>query len=193
MKLNYKSFLGISLLGALLLVGGCVLTSVYPYYMAKDVVFDAKLAGRWADADKPDKTDEFWEFSWVATNSAYTLVVHNGDKQTEFTARLFRLKQWTFIDALPTAECGEFVPPHYLLKVMHFEPTLKLAALDYKWVDNLLDEKPGALRHLRVGEDEKTSGRLVLTANTAELQKFILKHVADTNAFPEVYNFSRRP
>lgn len=185
MKTKMKSILSTSFLGALLVLTGCVLTSVYPYYTAKDVVFEPKLIGSWFDAEK-GATNEFWEFARTGTNNAYTLTVHDEGKATEFDARLFRLKQWTFIDALPTAGQEDFIPPHYLLKVSRFEPTLEMAVLDYKWVRELLEEKPGALRHTFVEKKpgESEGGRLVLTADTAELQKFILKHAADTNAFP---------
>ena len=50
-------------LGALALIGllslvGCVVTSIYPYYTAKDVVFEPKLVGRWMETEKSSKTNE---------------------------------------------------------------------------------------------------------------------------------------
>ena len=194
MKQHLNTILSAVLTGGLLLVAGCVLTSVYPYYTAKDVTFEPKLVGRWADPDKPDATNEFWEFTRADTNDFYTLTVHDTEKQTTFQAHLFRLKQWTFLDALPTEEHDDFVPPHYLLKVTQFEPSLKMTVLDYKWLSELLEKQPGALRHLHVNarSSESGSGRLVLTANTAELQKFILKHAGDTNAFTEGFTLKRK-
>ena len=185
---------GVLALLTLGLLAGCVLTSVYPYYTAKDLIFEPKLTGRWADLNKPGATNEFWEFARPGTNAAYTLTVQDGDKPTTYRAHLFRLKDWTFLDVLPT-EAGDSVPPHYLLKVTQFEPTLKMAVLDYKWVSELLAKQPGALRHLLVeGEPgESDGGRLVITADTVVLQKFILKHAGDTNAFPESMNFVRQP
>ena len=186
----------LSLIG-LLFLAGCVVTSVYPYYTAKDVVFEPELAGRWADPDKSDKpgaTNEFWEFARAGTNVSYVLTIPDGDKRTAFQAHLFQLKPWTFLDAVPVEKHDDFVPPHYLLKVAQVEPSLKMAALDYKWLGDLLEKHPSALRHIWVDATPGTprSGRLVITADTAELQKFIVKHAADTNAFSEDMNLRRQ-
>ena len=183
MKRHLKSILGAAVTGSLLVLAGCVLTSVYPYYTAKDVVFEPKLLGRWADRDKPEATNEFWEFTRTDTNAAYTLMVHDGDKETPLQAHLFRLQQWTFLDAVPVEEHDDFVPPHYLLKVTQVEPTLKMVLLDYKWVSELLEKQPGALQHLYVEAKPGEQGRLVLTAQTPELQKFVRKYADNTNAF----------
>ena len=183
----------LSLLG-LLFLAGCVVTSVYPFYTAKDVVFEPKLPGRWANPDKPDATNEFWEFAREGTNVSYVLTIPDGEKRTAFQAHLFQLKPWTFLDATPVEKQGDFVPPHYLVKVVQVEPSLKMAVMDYKWLGDLLEKHPSALRHMRVDATPGTSGsgRLVITADTAELQKFIVKHAADTNAFPEDMNLRRQ-
>ena len=177
----------LGLLG-LLFLAGCVVTSVYPYYTAKDVTFEPKLLGRWTEADNTNEANKYWEFARAGTN-AYKLTIHNGDEAKEHQAHLFRLKEWTFLDAVPVAEHDDFVPPHYLLKVSQIEPMLVTTVLDYKWLGELLEKQPGALRHIRVDEKsgESDGGRLVLTANTAELQKFVLKHAANTNAFTEAF------
>jgi hypothetical protein len=150
MKKPLKFILGATLAGSLLVLAGCVLTSVYPYYTGKDVVFEPKLIGLWADADK-GKTNEFWEFSRAGTNTAYALTIHDNDKQIKFEVHLFRLKHLIFLDAMPLEEHEEYVPPHYLLKVNRFEPTLDMDPMDYKWVSELLQKKPDALRHIWVG------------------------------------------
>ena len=45
---------------ALALATGCVLTSVYPFYFEKDVVFEPALLGSW---QKAGQTDEQWQFT----------------------------------------------------------------------------------------------------------------------------------
>ena len=186
-------------LGALALIGllslvGCVVTSIYPYYTAKDVVFEPKLVGRWMETEKSSKTNEYWEFTRAGTNDAYTLTVHEGDKETEYQMHLFRLKDFTFLDGLPMERHDDFVPPHYVLKVSRLEPTLDLALLDYKWLGELLEKQPGALRHVVVDAKPGDSGdgQVVLTADTAELQKFILKHAGNTNAFTDGFSLERQ-
>jgi hypothetical protein len=185
-------------LGALAMIGllalaGCVVTSVYPYYTAKDVTFEPKLLGCWAEADQTNETNKYWEFARGGTND-YKLAIHDGDEVKEHQVHLFRLKEWTFLDVVPVGEHDDFIPPHYLLKVSQIEPALKTTTLDYKWLGELLEKQPGALRHICVAEKPGNSdeGRLVLTANTAELQKFILKHAANTNAFTEAFIMRRK-
>lgn len=176
----------------LIALAGCVVTSVYPYFTAKDVRFEPKLLGNWREPDKTNSV-EHWEFARAGTN-AYTLTIHDNEKKTDFKAHLFRLKEWTFLDAVPVTNHDDYIPPHYLLKVVRIEPELEMAVMDYKWLDELLEKRPEALRHLRVDEkpDEPGSGRLVLTANTAELQKFVLKHAANTNAFASPFIMRRQ-
>lgn len=186
-------------MGALILTGlllaGCVVTSVYPFYTAKDIVFEPKLLGRWTEAGETNVAEKYWEFARDGTH-AYALTVQDGGEPAKYQAHLFRLKSWTFLDAMPVERHEDFLPPHYLLKVSQMEPVLKLVPVDYKWLVELLDKKPGALRHMRWVEypdnRKSDSGRLVLTADTAELQKFILKHAGNTNAFAEGFALERR-
>lgn len=181
-------------LGALAAIGllalaGCVVTSVYPYYTAKDVAFEPRLLGRWVDSDSTNETNKYWEFARAGTNH-YKLTIKNGDEVNEFQAHFFRLKAWTFLDAMPLERHGDCIPPHYLLKVSQVEAALEMTALNQKWLDELLEDRPGALRHIyTAGPDGE---RLVLTADTKDLQKFILKHVANTNAFKEAFSMRRQ-
>lgn len=193
--MKQKIILGAMFTGTLLLFAGCVLTSVYPYYTAKDVIFEPKLVGRWDDLAKPDATNVCWEFTRTGTNNSYTLVIQGDEKPVTFLAHLFRLKEWTFLDALPTEDHDDYVPPHYLLKITQFEPTLKTETLDYKWVSDLLEKQPGALQHLRMDPrpGDQSAARLLVTAPTAELQKFIIKHANNTNAFTEAYTLKLKP
>ena len=60
-----------------------------------------------------------------------------------------------------------------------------MVALDYDWLKKLVEKNPKAIRHIvappKLGEDG--DGLLVLTADTAELQEFILKHEKTAGAF----------
>ena len=60
-----------------------------------------------------------------------------------------------------------------------------MQVLDYDWLTKLIEKHPKAIRHIvvpkKLGEDG--GGDLVLTADTAELQKFILKHEKTAGAF----------
>lgn len=166
------------------LLAGCVVTSVYPFYTAKDVGFDPALVGAWAETGSTNAANEHWRFE-KAEGQAYKLTVQDKEKPTEYDAYLFKLKGRRFLDLCPRERPDNSLPPHYLLKVTRIEPTLEMQVLDYDWLTKLIEKHPKAIRHIvvpkKLGEDGR--GDLVLTADTAELQKFILKHEKTAGAF----------
>jgi len=191
MKTHLKLFLGAVLIGSLLVLVGCVVTSVYPYYTAKDVVTNPALVGQWAEVGETNVTAKHWQFT-AGTNQAYALFVQDGGDRAEYRAHLFRLKGHQFIDVTPLRADDNVIPPHYLLRVTRLdESNLEMALMNYDWLKELVREKPAAIRHLWIAENPNSS-RLVLTANTAELQAFVLKHRANTNAFALAFAMRRQ-
>lgn len=176
-----------------LLLAGCVVTSVYPYYTAKDAVFEPALVGTWRGTEPDAKPDEFWQFEKLE-NQAYKLTMADGEKRKEYDTHLFKLGGHLFLDCFPRERPEDSLPPHYLLRVGSVAPVLAITALDYDWLKQLLEKNPKAVRHLIVPKKlgESGDGDLVLTASTAELQKFILKHVNNTNAFGELARLKRQ-
>ena len=169
------------------LLVGCIVTSVYPFYTAKDVVFDPALVGVWAIAGSTNAANEHWQFE-KAEGQAYKLTVLENEKRTEFDTHLFKLKGRIFLDLYPRERPDNSLPAHYLLKVTRTEPVLEYSLLDYDWLTKLVEKNPQVIRHLvvpnKVGENG--GGLVVLTADTAALQKFILKHDKAEGAFSKV-------
>jgi hypothetical protein len=107
---------------------------------------------------------------------------------------LFQLKQYQFLDLLITNR-GEFqMPLHLITKVTRADTNLSLHFMDFGWLAALLQTNPAVLRHIVVPEAGYTNDSLdsldngdnkmvYLTADTKDLQKFLLKHADDTNAF----------
>jgi hypothetical protein len=62
------------------------------------------------------------------------------------------------------------VPIHTIYLIEGTSPALQLVSLDLKWLNEYLTEHPDALPHATV------NGQQLLTAPTAELQAFLLKH-----------------
>ena len=166
-----------------LLLAACI-PSINPFYTDKDVVFEKKLLGEWQEKDKPDEP-EIWKFE-EGKDKAYKLTITDKDgKQGEFEAHLFKLKQDYFMDLVVT-EIGtnvidlvkaSLIPAHLLMRVPQIESELKLAWLDFDWLDKYLKEHPKALAHHR--DDD----RIFLTAETADLQSFLLKHLGEDELF----------
>lgn len=174
---------------ATLWLTGCVITSVYPYYTAKDVTFEPKLLGVWYDHEETNTATakSFWRFDKVSTNT-YQVVMAEPDNTNHFDAHLFTLGREQFLDLLPRDRHDYSAPTHLLLRVRAMEPQLEMEFLDFEWLAKLVEAKPKTIRHVIVPSpagEKKEGGALVLTADTAELQKFIRKHLKNTNAWAE--------
>jgi hypothetical protein len=170
----------------LLLVTGCIVTSVYPYYTEKDVVFEPALLGDWTDGKSDGNTNEMGRVERFGQNG-YRLTSLGENETNSVTFHVFRLGQQLFMDMCPTNQSLEFLPTHQLQKIKHTGTTLEMAALNYDWLKKILERNPKAIRHLVIQEknEQRQSERIVLTADTAELQKFVLKYLHETNAWSE--------
>lgn len=180
---------------AALALTACI-PSLNPFYTARDVVFDPALIGEWTSKDSGDQSDtpDRWTFERIAgeDNDAqgYHLTVTDGEgKQGEFKATLFQLKDHRFLDLIPE-DCEyatnqsdlvafAMFPGHLLIHVKQIEPELKMAFSDFDWLAKHLEDHPKALVHHQ--EDE----RILLTASTKQLQRFVLKHVEGGELFPD--------
>src|SRR5262245_41763896 len=81
---------------------GCILTSVYPFYTDKDLVFDQALLGKWS---KP-ADGETWQFDKEGTN-AYRLSVISGGKTNVIQAHLLKLEDARYLDLFSPQVEGE--------------------------------------------------------------------------------------
>jgi len=172
---------------AAIFLAGCFVTSVYPFYTEKDLTFDPALIGQWIEKptnDSEQGSSEVWEFS-KAGEKEYTFTISQTDETNTFSAHLFNLGGKRFLDWLPLEAQEDFIPPHYLLRVRQVSPTLLLEPMSAEWLGQLLEKNSNAVPHIVLRGKNNSGERIVLTAETKELQKFVLKHMNDTNAFGE--------
>jgi hypothetical protein len=167
-------------------LAGCVVTSVYPYYTVKDLTFDPILLGIWSDPTDTNVTKATWTFEKLGAQN-YSLLIRDDNKTNAFDAHLFTLGNAKFLDLLPRERLEYQTPSHLLLHVAQLHPQLELRLLNYGWLSKLVEEKPKAIRHIIVPKESGSAedGLLTLTADTAELQKFIRKQLHNTNAWVE--------
>jgi hypothetical protein len=186
------------------ILGSCVPTmSLHQLYNEQDVVFDQKLLGTWVgDSNKTMK------FTWPEKEGKkyrliYTFV--DEDKGSEakgiFTVHLVKLKDKLFLDVFPEEFPGGkfeepdeakwfynaffFTPMHTFAAVDSIEPQLKLRLTDNETIKKFLEKDPNAIKHEMIEDNP------VLTAKTAELQKFVLKYADSNNVFSEELTLSR--
>jgi hypothetical protein len=180
---------------ALLLVTGCIVTSVNPLYTEKDLVFDPALVGAWGEDDGKDT----WTFKKVAGKKYKLLHTDEKGRTGTFEAHLLKLGKHQFLD-LHLMDPGQkeewqinelaalamiMRPGHLFFKVSQIQPTLQLSTLHEDWLKKLLEKDPKAIQHERIqfGADNTNDCRYVLTAETKALQRFVLKHADSEEAF----------
>jgi|SRR6185295_1561313 len=171
--------------GASLVLAGCV-PSLNPLYTEKDLVFEAALVGTWAEQDDSQET---WGFE-KSGEKQYKLVINENGKTGEFEVHLLKLGNTLYLDFFPESDglkdskrndfyLSHFVPGHMFAKVTQVEPALRMAMLNPDWLKKLLEKNPKAIDHQGIGDE-----RIVLTASTAELQKFIVANTGEAFGDP---------
>lgn len=174
-----------------LMLTGCV-PSLNPLYTEKDLVFDPALVGVWAEQDDSPET---WAFEKTGEKE-YKLVYTESGKAGEFQVHLLKLGNTLYLDFFPESDglkdskrndfyLSHFVPGHMFAKVTQIEPSLRMALVNPEWLKKLLEKNPKAIDHQPIGED-----RIVLTASTKDLQKFVVANVNE--AFGDPATLKRR-
>lgn len=175
-----------SLLAVCALLASCVPT-LHPFYAEGDTVFRRELAGDWTDG----KTT--WEFADEGEESYVLTYTERDGKSGEFAVHLVEAGGRLFLDLHPTKPEPDapgywnfhLIRAHTFLLVEQIEPVLKLRPFNPKWAKEYLAEHPEAIAHTVVGDVP------ILTAPTAELQAFALKHIETPEAFGEVLGLER--
>ena len=176
-----------------LILTGCVVTSVHPFYTQKDIISGKALIGKWKD---PKETNDHWVFE-PGSHDSLKLTIVSGDETNLISAHLFKIGQDMFLDLFPLKPdapgCPPGIPSHMLLKVDQMQPTLKIAALNHDWLLKIVQQKPGTISHVLIQDPDKTENqRVVLTAETAKLQRFVQKRMKDPEAWQDASELQRQ-
>lgn len=164
---------------------GCIIKSIYPFYMQEDVVFREELVGKWSDGE---------DYQWtIHANpfrpNSYEMHYTRDGRDVAFSAHLFQLEGHLYLDLFPVSDNRD----EMLLFDLHLVPTHSVAIVeaisadevsikwfDESWLEKMFNENRIRVRHekvmdldLKPSEDE---GMYLLTASTEELQKFIVKY-----------------
>jgi hypothetical protein len=180
-------------------LSGCFVLSVWPFYTEKDLAFDPTLLGSWKGATE---TNTVWRFEREDTN-VYSLTIRDNTETNLTQARLFKLGGHLFFDMFtPKVESDDsnkklFPPPvpvHTLARVTLNAPEFRVALMNIEWLTAYLTNNPTALRHYLWKEKaDNDEGFPIVTAETPELQKFVLQHYGNTNAWREESVYQRQP
>jgi len=171
------------------LLVGCV-PSLNPFYLDSDIIFDSALIGAWT------YEKETWNFT--GDGEKRYKFVHTDDQghTAQFVANLIKIKDRRFLDFFiqkigsddidPWAGAS-LIPGHLLIKVERIGATLDIAAMNPDWLDEHLKKNPKAIAHQRASDK-----RVLLTASTEELQKFVMEFAEGEQLFGEVGKLQRK-
>jgi hypothetical protein len=145
------------------------------------------LVGAWLASDESGET---FQFARAEGNSYALIQTEGGGKRGRFEAHYFKAGGASFIDLYPETPDldatdyyeGHLVPVHSFLQVEISPDTLKMRYMDPEWLEGFLEENGDALKH------ETENDGLLLTAPTAELQKFMVEHLSTEGAYAKEWD-----
>lgn len=157
---------------------GCLVLTLNPAYDDESIGWDARLAGKWEDADdQASLTIERGE--WKSYKVHYVHPIETGD----LTAYLTSIGDEQFLDVMPARgeDRGAFVlPVHAVLHVRLEDDRLELTPLSYDWfADRMRQHRrvPG----LTVAFDQKEN--TIIASPTAALRAWLRAQALDGEMF----------
>ncbi len=184
-----------------LMVVSCI-PSLYPLYREKDLVLDERLIGKW-DMEGGD----YWEFEkldlekekgllsiseWNKYESGKTyklIAVEISDEDTlkqEFAVHMTQLDDKHYLDFYPVdyEVAHDFlgwhlVPAHIFVKIEFIKQGMVISYFDPDFLEDLIEQNKIKISHTELDY------RILLTAQTKELQKFVMKYTDEPEAFGE--------
>jgi hypothetical protein len=179
---------------AALLLMGCEVRSLRPLVSDKDAIFEPALLGKWVSGvDEPKYTMEFSKIG----EKGYELVLETQNGAIHFDARLARLGPSLFLDLSPREGpstedrdldyfyYSHVIPTHSIARIVLEKNTMSLAWLNYDAIKSLC-----SLGQLDIGH-EVLDDDVILTADTPDLQRFLLQHEGDISLLGNPDEFKR--
>ena len=165
------------------LLCGCFPLSLNPIYTEQDRLFLPQLMGAWAAEDS-----QSWTFT-AGDSGSYRLELRGDQGEVSlFRAQLARVEGILLLDLFPVGpdeDAVEELTQMHLMKLHSFavvhqiEPLLKMSFMQQDWLEKYLERHPGSLGSMRRDD------RLILTASTSDLQKFVIRQLQTEGAFFE--------
>lgn len=173
---------------ALVAAGGCTGGALHPFHTEATRVADARIEGSW----RPEQGKERYEIQPDGEGYTITWTTRSGQRY-RVAAFLFEVGSRRYADVIwdgmADPDKGEksvvdtavmlAAPLHFCLAVEVKPDGLHVQSFDKDWLEATLRQDPGLVEHA-VLED----GRIVLTASTPELQRF-LRRIED---LPEAFD-----
>ncbi len=181
-----KVYLGL----ALVLLGfGCLVPSIYPFYDDDTLVIAPGILGVWISADGSNDK-KTWEFRKNGEKGYSFIFTDESGQRGNFEAHVLQLEDYRYLDLFPDVKTVKdkfvdvyllhLVPVHTLFRLWFVNGMLHLAPLNLVWIENRVRETNIRIAHVW------SADRIVLTAETPELQRLITEHVQEAFSDPDV-------
>ena len=149
---------------------GCApAVAIHPLYTSRNLVSDLPLEGTWESGD-----GDVWQVKKL--EDGYEADSPQGSK---YMVHLLRLNEYEFLDVTSKSDPEVGVAGHLFGKIRMQDGQLYISSIDEAWLKQMMDA--GAEPQSTMGE----GNQIVVTASTSELQKFILLHAADPDAWDD--------
>jgi hypothetical protein len=186
---------------------GCVIKSLHPFYHAKDLVFREELINSWVDSDGGKWSIRRSKFN---RNTYEMHWLHNGERDVVFAAHLFKLGEDLYLDFFP--EEDNQMPDDFAMFSLHLLPVHSVAKVhvlnenevtikwfNEDWMNSLFEQNRIKISHESLVSDynvvsddpnvknaaKSIETQYVLTASTDELQKFLIKYGNEDKNFDD--------
>jgi hypothetical protein len=180
----------LAVLCATILLSSCLTSSVSPLYDAQTIFFEPALVGVWVEQAKDKPTTITFTKSKTpedSYNATYVDSENTPPTMMFFNVHLVKLGGKIFLDALMTGSsppskdedsASTKKPSHLIARISVDGDKFYMAMIDDSKLQEGFTSGKYSLLHEIDGSDA------VLTASTAELQKFVADHADDDQLFP---------
>lgn len=149
---------------------GCApAVAIHPLYTSRSLASDLPLEGTWESGD-----GDVWQVKKL--EDGYEAASPQGSK---YMVHLLRLDEYEFLDVTSKSDPEVGVAGHLFGRIRMQGGQLYISSIDEAWLKQMMDA--GAAPQSTMGE----GNQIVVTASTSELQKFILLHAADPDAWDD--------
>lgn len=175
------------------ILSGCI-SSLHPLYTQDTIAFRYEMLGSWVEKGGEGE----WQFDKEKDGEAqnyiltYTEKAINSEKvnKSSYTVYLVKLGSYYFLDferLLSNEESNNYlgslspmITTHKFAKIEVAKDKLTLHLFDDDWLKKLFDQQKIRIKHEKLTDDS-----ILLTAPTADLQKFVQKYANEEKAFLE--------
>jgi hypothetical protein len=191
MKNSRKSIL-ILITALFVFMAGCIAVTLNPIYHQEDLVLNDQVLGEWVGARSIWSFTKDGDLSYHLSYKECSEPISNPSNYSsctlaDFKVRFVKINGHYFADFHPINYSNtdnqlllfHIRALHSFAKMQLLENKLKVAFLDYQWMERQLESNPEEIDHL------VTSDGIILTGNTDQLQYFISTYSNNNEAFSD--------